>query len=1211
MISKCYLRHLFSLRICSVMDDIWGLENTKMCRMKNTSLFGKITMLIVLLAIAGATSAKVVYVDTNIIVNKNNSLVNCQSGLQYPSIQAAIDAVIDGDAIILAAGIFRGDGNRDLNFKGKSITICSTDPNDPNIVAETIIDCNGTKAEPHRGFCFNKGEDLNSILSGLTIKNGYAKNGGGILCEGSGPIITKCTISGNTAYNGGGIYCDESSQPMITSCTIKGNLAVEGGGICCSGNTLIKSCIISSNRAISYTRPLGDLDGNCRVDFKDIRIFVWQWLEPACLVLDCIADLDGVDGVNMADIALLTASWGIEGWKLWAEEYTATNYSTLQDGDGCSGVGGGILCKAGQAIIKNCTIIGNSAKRYVGGIYCEEEVSPKITNCILWNNTDSTGTGLFAQVPSPVDGSLTVSHCCIQDWTKNFGGIGNTDDDPCFIDPGYWDPNGTPADANDDFWIEGDYHLLVYSSCIESGDPYYCPAHLEKDIDGDMRLIGDRVDMGSDEFLFDTPFIGVSSTDFMFVVDVCGPNPEAQILSIRNIGVGTITWTITEDCPWLGITPSTGESSGQSVKVTVSVDTSFLSRGIYNCQFTINSAEAINNPKIIPVTLRINATLHVPAEFNRIQEAINVAIDGDIVLVADGMYIYDSFINFNGKSITVCSENGPNNCIIDLKYFGGCAFFFDHTGETQESVIDGFTIRNGTGLHDDKETYGGAIYCEEASITIRNCIITNNSVSDEGGGIYCEDASPMIVNCIISGNSAGEEGGGIYFWGGRPTIENCTMNGNSGGGIYFNDSSPMLTNCILWDNKGPEIFGAALVTYCDILGGWPGEGNINADPCFVESGYWDDNGTPDYDWDDYWVEGDYHFLSDSPCIQAGDPNYVSEPDEKDLDGNPRVINGRIDMGAYEFANTDTDGDGMPDWWENKYGLNPTIITGSDGADGDCDSDGWRNIVEYLLRTEPNNSSSDGEDRLPTGWTTMEIEAKWTISEETFNTIQSDFYDGSIYTINGISYDIDWKWEGLQKLYWDFYYDNSADELSDGLHCLRKRRRFSSPYNDPDDRDYQRVQYKSDPYRYGAVWMRQEYKDDELSDHEAADIVEGDSTTWEVNPESYSTVDAVLIEHPTFDESTLASFLEVIDYRYKIDFEIDNVDFFTMSLDDVTSTYSDGSPQKFYELELEIIPEPYTTAYVEELFRIVADLGANYTLTISTTSKGGLKVPESF
>ena len=68
----------------------------------------------------------------------------------------------------------------------------------------------------------------------------------------------------------------------------------------------------------------------------------------------------------------------------------------------------------------------------------------------------------------------------------------------------------------------------------------------------------------------------------------------------------------------------------------------------------------------------------------------------------------------------------------------------------------------------------------------------------------------------------------------------------------------------------------------------------------MQLGYWDANGT-EYDYsDDFWVEGDYHLLPESPCINAGDPDFVAEPNETDLDGLPRVIGSRIDMGAYEL-----------------------------------------------------------------------------------------------------------------------------------------------------------------------------------------------------------------------------------------------------------------------------------------------------------------------
>jgi len=190
---------------------------------------------------------------------------------------------------------------------------------------------------------------------------------------------------------------------------------------------------------------------------------------------------------------------------------------------------------------------------------------------------------------------------------------------------------------------------------------------------------------------------------------------------------------------------------------------------------------------------------------------------------------------------------------------------------------------------------GGMRNAELPNVTLTNCTFSGNSAGDKGGGMSNKENSPTLTNCTFSGNSA-RCGGGMYNgYHSSPTITNCTFNGNwangRGGGMYDWSSAPTVTNCILWDNFNSEIDGSAVVRYSDVQGGWPGEGNIDADPCFVQPGYWDADGV--------WVEGDYHLLPDSPCIDAGDPNYVPEPNETDLDGRPRVMAGRIDMGAYE------------------------------------------------------------------------------------------------------------------------------------------------------------------------------------------------------------------------------------------------------------------------------------------------------------------------
>jgi len=197
---------------------------------------------------------------------------------------------------------------------------------------------------------------------------------------------------------------------------------------------------------------------------------------------------------------------------------------------------------------------------------------------------------------------------------------------------------------------------------------------------------------------------------------------------------------------------------------------------------------------------------------------------------------------------------------------------------------------------------GGAVLNSDGDVTMTNCVVKENSCTDKGGVVYLSgDDTATLTNCILTANSAGQ--GGVLYIGNDSGAKliNCTLNGNratnNGGALYLGvPDSAIVTNCILWLNKPqaiyPELLGSKIViTYNDVQGGWPGEGNIDADPCFVAPGYWDANGV--------WVDGDYHLLTDSPCIDAGDPNYTPNPNETDLDGNPRLVGPTIDMGAYE------------------------------------------------------------------------------------------------------------------------------------------------------------------------------------------------------------------------------------------------------------------------------------------------------------------------
>ncbi|HUW20926.1 MAG TPA: right-handed parallel beta-helix repeat-containing protein [Sedimentisphaerales bacterium] len=328
-------------------------------------------------------------------------------------------------------------------------------------------------------------------------------------------------------------------------------------------------------------------------------------------------------------------------------------------------------------------------------------------------------------------------------------------------------------------------------------------------------------------------------------------------------------------------------------------------------------------------------------DFTSIQAAIDAAGTGDTVIVYPHTY-YEN-IYFLGKAITVKSINpqDPNivaGTVIDAGGSGSAVTF--ENGEGPDAVITGFTITGGIGTYDNRVSvasyWGGGVYCYRASPTITSNVISGNIGLNDwdeyyhtyGGGIACLSSSAIIARNVIKENEA-FNGGGIYIWdvrdvGANPTITNNIINGNeatygAGIGVYganatiannlicynsVTDSSQwpgdssgiesdggahvIITNNILWGNLPPQIDdvdGTATlsVTYSNVEDGWPGEGNIDEDPLFVDA-----------------ANGDYHLQVDSPCINAGDPGFVPQPGETDFEGNPRALLGRVDMGPYEF-----------------------------------------------------------------------------------------------------------------------------------------------------------------------------------------------------------------------------------------------------------------------------------------------------------------------
>jgi hypothetical protein len=335
--------------------------------------------------------------------------------------------------------------------------------------------------------------------------------------------------------------------------------------------------------------------------------------------------------------------------------------------------------------------------------------------------------------------------------------------------------------------------------------------------------------------------------------------------------------------------------------------------------------------------------IRVPLQSPSIQNAIASSVDGDTVLVDTGTYVEN--LNFLGKKIIVASNYllTGNPFYISKTVINGSApsdpdrasVVLFITNEDSSSVLEGFTITGGKGTvwqdHHNHNYYreGGGILTDLSSPTIRNNLIINNTAnsnagvsSSGGGGIRCSDGNPRILNNVIMQNN-GRYGGGIVLnytgalirnnviykntggqdYGGSgiwtyasgtasKVVENNTIVENSsaldGGGILVQSTTMAIHNNIVWGNTAPTgaqisvSGGTAIVTYCDVQGGYTGSSNINAEPFFTDTSF--------------------YLAATSPCKDAGDPastfNDREDPANPGHALFPSTGMLRNDMGAY-------------------------------------------------------------------------------------------------------------------------------------------------------------------------------------------------------------------------------------------------------------------------------------------------------------------------
>ncbi|MCB0577756.1 MAG: hypothetical protein KDD10_00400, partial [Phaeodactylibacter sp.] len=465
-----------------------------------------------------------------------------------------------------------------------------------------------------------------------------------------------------------------------------------------------------------------------------------------------------------------------------------TENTVTAAGAGISNGGGSQLAK-----ITNCTFYGNTGPNTINN-----QSNAVFTNCIVWGNDGGISGGV-------------VNYSIVQ---GGYGGTGNLDADPLFVDP-----------AN------GDFTLQDCSPAINSGYNSAVPPGITTDLNGDPRFYNNGpVDRGAFEY-----------------------QPQNQVvLYVNKLASGNNDGTSWADA-------FTGLQDALALAAACfNVSEIWVAEGTYYPTAGADRTISFSMVNGVAIYGGFPDTGN-PGMQDRDWTANPTILSGDIGTVG---------VNTDNSRRIIYNINLDNT-----------------------AVLDGFTIRDAYNEVFFNGMQGGGMWNNLASPRILNCTFRNNHVSDHGGGVANDYSSPDFMNCLFVENS-GTHGGAFRTQVGTPTLTNCTFFGNTaslGGAIAANlrSTNNILTNCILWGNGGEtaNFDGQTTISYSIVQGGYPGTGNLNVDPLFVDP-----------------AAGDFQLQPCSPAIDAGDngANTTSE----DLAGNPRVVDASgsatVDMGAYEF-----------------------------------------------------------------------------------------------------------------------------------------------------------------------------------------------------------------------------------------------------------------------------------------------------------------------
>jgi len=808
------------------------------------------------------------------------------------------------------------------------------------------------------------GTNNTAILDGFTITAGNAdgfdpsNNGGGMYNNSGRPTISNCTFSMNFAeQNGGGIYCDNYSVPKLTNCIINDNGAGnDGGGVYNydHSDVTLTNCTVSGNTAGN------DGGGIYNELFSDTIL-------TNATTSNNTAGNNGGGIWNRGDLMLTNSmvsgnSAGEHGGAVYNWECTSTltnctftrNSASIGNALAYDSVMGNhqvtncILWDGGNEVWKNTSLTITITYSDVQGGWEGNGnidadpcfVDPDNEDYHLHPNSPCIDAGNNEAVPGwlaydfdgypRIIGTVDMGAYEYHDYDCNGNGVNDIQD---ILD-------GTSLDCNGN-WIPDECDIANGTSTDYNGNGI--PDECEPDCNGNG--VPDDWDIATG-----------TSTDYNSngIPDECEPDCNGNgVPDDWDIATGTSTDEngngVPDECETIYVDANASLDGNGASWATAYNDLQ-------------DALDVADGPEGI-TTICVGAGTYTPDRGSGDRTATFQLIDGVTIkggyaglggpdpnvrdvnayeTILSGDLNYDDEPNF--------TNNGDNS------YHVVTGSWTDET-----AVLDGFTITAGNADGSDPDDKGGGMLNYHSDATLTNCTFSNNKADDDGGGIcngrsdltltncvfnknsagygagmcnkefsypiltkcsftnnsagygagMCNNykSAPILTNCSLSNNSAEYDGGAIYTYDrSNLTLTNCTFTANSAsnGNALAWDSNRQLkvTNCILWDG-GSEIWNnngdaTITITYSNVQGGWPGDGNnIDIDPNFV-----DPNG-PDDD-SDTWEDNDYHLQWNSPCINAGDPCYVVGQNEHDIDGEPRVMLNRVDMGADEVGEKQAD-----------------------------------------------------------------------------------------------------------------------------------------------------------------------------------------------------------------------------------------------------------------------------------------------------------------